>query len=223
MEEINKIVGKNLLDLRKAKKLTQLELAEQFNYSDKSISKWESGDSLPSIDVLYNLASFYGVTIDYLTTTEHSNKNTLTKTKPPRMFPAHLIITLMSASAVWLLATVVFITLLIVANIAYPLVFIWSIPATSIVLIIFNAIWGRTRYLFPLLTILSWISLLGLHLQLLQFNINIWPIYLIGIPLQVGIILWGALVKKTPAYNKELKEKRKLEKQNKKIQQNEQK
>jgi len=57
MENINEIIGQNLLKLRKQKKLTQLELADKFNYSDKSISKWEKGESLPSIEVLHELST----------------------------------------------------------------------------------------------------------------------------------------------------------------------
>ena len=38
-----------------------------FGYTDKAISKWEKGDTLPDVETLYQLASFYGVTIDYLT------------------------------------------------------------------------------------------------------------------------------------------------------------
>ena len=68
---INVIIGKNLSNLRKQAKLTQLELAEKFNYSDKSISKWEAGDSMPSIEILNQLAKFYNVTLDYLVTEEH--------------------------------------------------------------------------------------------------------------------------------------------------------
>ena len=64
MDDINLIIGKNLLELRKQAKLTQMELAEKFNYSDKSISKWEAGDSMPSIEILNNLAKFYNVTLD---------------------------------------------------------------------------------------------------------------------------------------------------------------
>jgi len=79
MEEINVIIGKNLSTLRKQAKLTQMELAEKFNYSDKSISKWEAGDSMPSIEILSELAKFYGVTLDYLVTAEHNETNTLKK------------------------------------------------------------------------------------------------------------------------------------------------
>ena len=67
MEELRKVIGENLAELRKEKKLTQIELAEHFNYSDKTISKWEKGDILPDIETLYRLCEFYGVTLDYLT------------------------------------------------------------------------------------------------------------------------------------------------------------
>ena len=68
----NAKIGKLIYNLRKNAKLTQIELAEKFNYSDKSISKWENGESLPSIDVLYQLASFYNTTLDGLTSTEEN-------------------------------------------------------------------------------------------------------------------------------------------------------
>ena len=67
MEDIKVIIGKNLAELRKRKKYTQLDLANILQYSDKSISKWEKGDSLPDIEVLYNICNMYGVTLDYLT------------------------------------------------------------------------------------------------------------------------------------------------------------
>ena len=70
MSDLNIIIGKNLMALRKKKGLTQLQLAEQFNYSDKSISKWEKGEAMPAIDILKNLADFYGVTLDFLTEEE---------------------------------------------------------------------------------------------------------------------------------------------------------
>ena len=52
MEDIKDIVAVNLTNLRKANKITQLELAEKLNYSDKAISKWERGESLPDVVTL---------------------------------------------------------------------------------------------------------------------------------------------------------------------------
>ena len=52
MEELKSIIGENLASLRKEKKLTQAELAERFNYTDKAISKWEKGETSPDIETL---------------------------------------------------------------------------------------------------------------------------------------------------------------------------
>lgn len=218
MEEINKKIGNNLLKLRKQSKLTQLELAEKFNYSDKSISKWENGESLPSVDILYQLASFYGTTLDGLTSEDvdlFNNKNSASQHKDhlPRMFPAKPIITLLSVCAVWVLATVLFVMLKITLKINYPMCFVWAWTASFIVLTVFISIWGTNKMLFPTISILMWTTLSSIHLQLLLAEINIWPIYFLGIPLQVAIILWGALVKKPLGYYKKLKETEKAEKE----------
>ena len=214
MEEINKIIGKNLLTLRKNAKLTQVEFAEKFNYSDKSISKWEAGESLPNIEVLSEVAAFYGVTLDSLTKPNNILEDKpQTKQKKQRMFPAHLIITLLSCCAVWIAATTLFVTFKIINHINYPMVFFWELPLTCVVLVIFNSIWGRFRYLFPILTVLLWSLLACTHVQVLLLTPeNIWPVYFLGIPLQVCIILWGALVKKKPVKsNKDNKETKKEE------------
>ena len=52
MKELREIIGENLTELRKQKGYTQISLAEKLNYSDKAISKWENGSSLPPIDIL---------------------------------------------------------------------------------------------------------------------------------------------------------------------------
>ena len=64
--EFKKIVVENLIYYRKINKLTQLQLAEKLNYSDKAISKWERGESLPDIYILSNIAEIYGITLNDL-------------------------------------------------------------------------------------------------------------------------------------------------------------
>ena len=217
MEEISKIIGNNLLKLRKDKKLTQLELAEKFNYSDKSISKWENGESLPSIEVLHELAIFYGTTLDGLTSENPQDFCTDKKKEPkkatPRMFPTKLVVTLLAVCAVWICATILFVMLKIMLNINYSMCFMWAWCASFIVLTVFISIWGTNKMLFPTMSILLWTTISSLHLQLLLANINIWPIYFLGIPLQVAIILWGALVKKPRGYYKKLKAEQEKQKE----------
>ena len=206
-KDFNTIIGKNLLNLRKNLKLTQMEVAEKFNYSDKSISKWEKGESMPSIDVLCELAEFYGVSLDSLTKEELSTTDFKTqktqKTPTPRMFSSRLIITLLSFGAVWLISTILFVVLKLCLDVNYYMSFMWAGVASLIVLIVFNSIWGKMRYLFVILTILLWLLLASIQIQIyLPTQINIWPIYLLGIPLQILIILWGALIKKPKGFYK---------------------
>ena len=83
MKDLRKIIGDNLSELRKRRGLTQFELAEKFNYTDRAVSKWENGDTLPDVEVLYQLCEFYGVTIDYLT---HEENSQFKKKDNPRLF-----------------------------------------------------------------------------------------------------------------------------------------
>ena len=52
MEDIRSIIANNLVILRRKKEMTQTELAEMLNNSDKAVSKWERGESVPDISVL---------------------------------------------------------------------------------------------------------------------------------------------------------------------------
>ena len=51
-EQFKALVAKNLANYRKINNLTQLDLAEKLSYSDKAISKWERGESLPDLYTL---------------------------------------------------------------------------------------------------------------------------------------------------------------------------
>ena len=66
MEDIKSIVAKNITELRLLNNMTQMELAEKLNYSDKTISKWERAESSPDIAVLVDIADLFGVSLDYL-------------------------------------------------------------------------------------------------------------------------------------------------------------
>lgn len=56
----------NLQKFRKSKGLSQEELAEKCDISRQAIAKWESGESVPTIDKLIFLADFYKVSLDEL-------------------------------------------------------------------------------------------------------------------------------------------------------------
>ena len=68
-EELKKAIADNLVRYRTAAGLTQSELAQKINYSDKSVSKWERAEGTPDIFVLNELAELYGLGVgDFLLT-----------------------------------------------------------------------------------------------------------------------------------------------------------
>ena len=65
-DNVKNVIAKNIVELRKANNLKQSELAEMLNYSDKAVSKWESGNSMPDISVLIKIGDIFGITLDDL-------------------------------------------------------------------------------------------------------------------------------------------------------------
>ena len=66
MDEIKINVANNIARYRKKLNMTQLQLAEKLNYSDKAVSKWERAEALPDIYVMHELAVMFGITLDEL-------------------------------------------------------------------------------------------------------------------------------------------------------------
>lgn len=187
-DNFNQIVSKNLALYRKLNGLTQLDLAEKLNYSDKAISKWERGESLPDIYVLYNICEIYGITIDDLL----SEKVKPTKSKK---IGRRFFIPLLSCCLVWLVATVLFVLIKSIFPFYHRswLSFIVAIPVTFIVLTVFTSIYRSYIGQFISISALVWTTILSLHLCLTEFFSQISLYYFIGIPLQVGVLLWYGL------------------------------
>lgn len=195
MDDIKITIGKNLAELRKRKKYTQLDLANILQYSDKAISKWEKGDSLPDIEVLYNICNMYGVTLDYLTHEGNYKDKKEFISKEKKYTRNKKIITCLSSITVWFIAIIIFISLLMYTNKSYWPVFTWALPITCIVLLVFNCIWGKKTIRFIIISSLLWSLLTAAFLQFIYYSTNIWPIFLVGIPLQIAVILWSGLKK----------------------------
>ena len=188
MEDLKVTIAKNIQTLRKNTGLTQSGLAERLNYSDKAVSKWERGESLPDIAVLKEIADLFGVSVDYLLSDSHDLPEMALSTKK-MIRKNRLIITLLATAMVWLLATIAFVVL----GISYPaltktwLAYVVAVPVSCIVLLVFNSIWGRAKYLFVIVSVLIWSVLATLYL-LLKIE-NIWLIFVVGIPAEVMVIL----------------------------------
>ncbi len=99
IREINERIAKNLIHYRKATGLTQAELAEKINYSDKSVSKWESGNGIPDVYILLELAGLYGITLNDLVCDGEPKTPNVAGNKKKTM-GLHLLIMLLSSGIV---------------------------------------------------------------------------------------------------------------------------
>lgn len=186
-QELRNTVAKNLAAYRKLNNLTQLELAEKLNYSDKSVSKWERGDGLPDIMVLKTIADFYGITVNDFLLNGKPKKNRSVRRQ-------QILIPFLSMAVVWLVATTVY---MILKMLPYEientyLSFIYAIPVSMIVLTIFSAKWWHQ--IFTLLTVsgLIWTVALSLFLSINISGIGI--IWSVATVIQIIEILWFFIV-----------------------------
>ena len=184
---IRQTIANNLLYYRKRAGLTQFELAQKLNYSDKSISKWERAEGAPDIYILCRLAKLYGITV-----------NNFLNDSPKKVRPVTVkgdIISFLSAGIVWLVAVVAFVAPRIFAPHFKGawLSFIYALPVSSIVLFVFNKLWKRHIVTFILISVIFWGIILSLYLSL-SFE-NIWLLFIIGVPLQILSVLFLLLKK----------------------------
>ena len=189
MKELEKIVANNITELRKSQKWTQAELAEKINYSDKSVSKWERGDSIPDVGVLNDMAKLFGVTLDYFVNENapsEKNKYMVNKTEAGY----RLAVALLTVVVVWFVATVYFVYLQIYKGQNYWMAFIWAVPISLIILQRNDRKWFRRKYEVIINSLLCWTSITAAFLHCLVFRgVNLWVIYFVGVPIQIGIIL----------------------------------
>ncbi len=203
MEDWKQTVAANLSELRRARHLTQLQLAELLHYSDKAVSKWERGESLPDLAVMKQLADLYEIPLDdFLLTAEARAARAAERSQaaapeavPQRHRQKHnrLIIAGMAALLVWLIATLAFVILdTFVPELQYgPFLFLYAAPITAIVWLVFNSIWFNRRMNFVIISVLIWTILLAVFLTFRQYHV--WKLFLIGIPAQLIVVLWSRL------------------------------
>ena len=196
MEDVKSIVAKNISELRQANNMTQLELAERLNYSDKTISKWERAESSPDISVLLDIAELFEVDLNYLVMAEHAEKAVI-ESKSEETRYNRKVIAYISESAAWISAIFAFIiTTLILRGTTFQFLYlVYALPIALVVKLIFNSIWFNPRHNYYIISLLMWSLLAAVHITFLYFAIDVVLIYLLGVAGQIVIILWSFLRK----------------------------
>lgn len=196
MSDIKKIVAENISSLRTANGLTQTELAEKLNYSDKAVSKWERGESIPDVAVLKQIAEMFDVKLDYLVTSAHSREDVEESNSDlkKRIFSNRGFITGMSVLLVWIVAGLLYVIFNNVpVNHKYLYLLIpYAVDCSLIVWLVFNSIWFKRRRNFLIISLLMWMVLFSVYITLLPVT-NLWEISILGVLGQVVIVFWSKL------------------------------
>jgi len=207
-EKLKRQLGANIAAYRKRSGLTQVGLADKLNYSDKAVSKWERGESMPDVLTLVQLADHFGVTVNDLLVDPNAlpeepggkvqqvMEKAVEKTLK-RKADKSIILKLCSV-LVWFMALLAFV---VVSSLDIPkswIAFIYAIPANAVVLLSMRSAWHDFRWNQILISAIMWGGILSLYMTLFLFaDLNIWKLFLLGIPGQIAIFLWFRMFRRT--------------------------
>jgi len=193
LNELKLISASNIISLRTAAGLTQAELGAKLNYSDKSVSKWERGESIPDAFVLRQMADLFGVTVDYILSS-HDGWEAPSKEKAPAQYSAGHIIAV-SILGVWTMALCVFVVLWLLDIIWWQIFFI-ALSVSLLTYLILMCVFKRTKHL-PLMIAAFVVSLFILVYVLMLTIRPLWQIFLIAIP-AVAIVYLSCRIRIRP-------------------------
>ena len=171
-EKIRENFSHNLACYRRDLGLTQLELAEKLNYSDKSVSKWERGEGLPDLYIIKCIADLFGVTVDDMIGEK--------KIKRPILHRNKIIITALSVGIVWFVATVLF----FVFSISIPSFpswhfYIYALTISSIVATVFACLWWNKFFKFLSVSAIIWSVVSCIYIIITYFTHGVQSLNLI--------------------------------------------
>lgn len=192
MDELKIIFASNLIKLRTQAGLTQAELGEKLHYSDKSVSKWERGESVPDAYVLKCIAEMFGVTVDYLLTGHDQWEKPVEPGEETEVY-SHMFITLASIAGIWTLSVAEFVIFWLFGYVHW-LVFVAAVPISLITLLVFNSIWfkGRHNMYIVMALVLCMVALVYFAL----FEYNFWQLFIIAVPAEIVVFLSFQIGKK---------------------------
>lgn len=203
---VEKIISQNLIELRKLKNLKQSELSDAIGYSDKTISRWENGTSVPDISTLVKLAEFYEVSLEDLITERAVDKlkeNKKTKNQE-EIINAYSLIGL-GVLTIWMVAILFYIGLIMIRQVHFWQVYILAIPTSCLLIYKHTRKNHKIKWLnFLLLSITVCSTALFFYLTYLMYNF--WQLFILIAPLEGICAISSFFPKKHSAFRKNKKD-----------------
>ena len=190
LSELKLISASNIIKLRTRAGLTQAELGEKLNYSDKTISKWERGEAIPDAYVLTQMAELFGVTVDYLLSSHDAwespeQQEEEEQRQAERHYSTNVIIAI-SVLGVWTMALTIFVMLWLFDIILWQ-TFVVALPVSILTYMVLICVFRRRKHLQFVIAafVLSMFILLYFTLPMQKP----WQLFLIAVPAEVIVFL----------------------------------
>ena len=185
MDDLKVITASNIINLRTAKGMTQAELGELLNYSDKSVSKWERAEAVPDAYVLKKMSGIFGVSVDYLLSSHDSWERPESFKKEERNFHSN-VITVLVIFGIWTLAFLIYIIgWLLEAN--WWLLFVYAVPVSLITFLVLNSVWEQGKNNRHI--IYGLVASVFITVDLTFRSYNPWQILLLLVPAEFLVFL----------------------------------
>ena len=207
LENLKDRIGTNIAVQRKRAGLTQAGLAEKLNYSDKAVSKWERGESMPDVLTLMQLADQFHVSVNELLEDPNQlpgNPGKLEKAmtqvseKALKRKANKNVILGLSSTLVWFVALLIFV---VISSFDLPyswIAFFFAVPVNAIVLLSLRSAWHDFRWNRVLISVIVWGFLVSIYASFLVFlRFNMWKMFLLGFPGEIATTLWFRLFRPT--------------------------
>lgn len=187
MEEVKLVIASNIIKQRTKANMTQADLGEKLNYSDKAISKWERAESVPDVLVLKQMAEIFGVSVDYLL---HTHDQWEASQEDPQgdnsLKYSRLAVIMVAIAGIWTLATLVFIIFWMLGSLQWS-IFAYAVPLSLITLLVLNSIWYGGKCNFAIVSALVFSLIAIIYIALIHYKP--WQLFLLAIPAEIVVLL----------------------------------
>lgn len=187
MDELKLVFASNLIKLRTDARMTQVELGEKLNYSDKTISKWERAESIPDAFVLKQLGAIFEVSVDHLLSSHDQWEDSLSgkKQKSEAKYDSFFI-TMVSIAGIGTLAVLIFVIFWVLGSIEWP-IFAYAVPVSLITLLVLNSIWNGGKNNLLIVASLVFCIIAIIYIALIEYQP--WQLFLVVIPAELVVFL----------------------------------
>ena len=183
--DLKLIFASNLIRLRQSAGMTQAELGEKINYSDKTISKWERGEAIPDAFVLTQLSAIFSVSVDSLLAEDGG----AAFSAPAKVSYNPIYIALTCVAGIFTLCLLEFVLVWMIVDKFHWSVLFAALPLSLIALLIMNSVWAGGKNNSFLIGALVATLILLTYLIAFQFKYNIWQLLLVIVPAELIVFL----------------------------------